>query len=69
VTLSASEAERFGTAEGGTYAVFMTAIITRFGHSLEGPVHMHMDRHTVRAEQAHPVQEGLRQRAERHRRH
>ena len=43
VTLSVTEAERFGTAEGGTYAVFMTAIIPRFGHSLEGPVHMQMD--------------------------
>ena len=43
VTLSASEAERFGTAVGGTYAVFMTAIIPRFGHTIEGPVHMHMD--------------------------
>jgi hypothetical protein len=43
VTLSASEVERFASAEGATYAVFVTAIIPRFGHKLDGPVHMHMD--------------------------
>ena len=43
VTLSASEVERFALAEGGTYAVFMHAIIPRFGHTLAGPIRLHMD--------------------------
>jgi hypothetical protein len=43
VTLSSKEAEQFAAGEGGTWAVFLQAIVPRLGHELSGPVKFWQD--------------------------